>query len=85
VPTINAKKCRRWAPWEAVLEIWERPPSTQRTSTMEPLGGGAGGAGAPTINAKNIDNDPQGGGAGDPGAPTINTKNVDNGTPRKWC
>jgi hypothetical protein len=27
--TINAEKRRRWAPWEAVLEIRERPPSTR--------------------------------------------------------
>jgi hypothetical protein len=27
-PTINDKKHRRRAPWEAVPEIWERPPLT---------------------------------------------------------
>jgi hypothetical protein len=30
VPTINTKKCRRRAPWEAVLEIREHQPSTQK-------------------------------------------------------
>jgi hypothetical protein len=37
-----------------------------------PLGGGARDPGAPTINAKNIDDGPLGGADGDPGAPTIN-------------
>jgi hypothetical protein len=27
VPTINIKKHQWRAPWEALLEIWERPPS----------------------------------------------------------
>jgi hypothetical protein len=35
-----------------MLEIWESPQSTQKTSMVGRLGGGAGDAGAPTINAK---------------------------------
>jgi hypothetical protein len=35
--------------------------------------------GAPTINARNIDDGALGGDAGDPEAPTINTRNVDGG------
>jgi hypothetical protein len=27
-PTINAKKHQWWGPWEAMLEIQERPPAT---------------------------------------------------------
>jgi hypothetical protein len=39
VPTINAKKHRRWAPWEVPeLEIQERPPSTLRNVDGGPLG-----------------------------------------------
>jgi hypothetical protein len=49
----------RWQPpWEAVPEIWEHPPSTQKTSTTTPLGRGAKDLGASTINAKNIDGGP---------------------------
>jgi hypothetical protein len=43
-------------------------------STVGPLGGGAGGPGVATINAKTLTADPLGGsGAGDHRAPTINT------------
>jgi hypothetical protein len=35
-----------------MLEIWESPQSTQKTLMVGRLGGGAGDAGAPTINAK---------------------------------
>jgi hypothetical protein len=38
-----------------VSEIEESPPSTQKTSTMDPLGGDVGEPGEPTINAKNVD------------------------------
>jgi hypothetical protein len=38
--------------WEAVSEVQERPPLTLKISTVGPLGGGDGDAGAPTINAK---------------------------------
>jgi hypothetical protein len=72
-PTINAKKHRRWPPWEAVLETSERPPSMQKRSMVAPLGGTVGDLGAPNINAKNIDGGPLGGGARDSGVPTINT------------
>jgi hypothetical protein len=41
-------------PLEVVSEVQERPPSTQKTSMADPLGGDAGGSGAPTINGKNI-------------------------------
>jgi hypothetical protein len=51
-PTINAKKYRWWAPWEAISEVRERPPSTLRVINGGPLGGGAEGLGAPTINVK---------------------------------
>jgi hypothetical protein len=55
VLTINAKKHRRQAPWEAVPEVRERPSSMQKTLTAGPLGGGVGGLVAAAINAKNID------------------------------
>jgi hypothetical protein len=54
-------------PWDAVMEIWECPPSTQETSTAAPLGGDVRELGAPTVNAKNIDSGPpilRGGGSG---------------------
>jgi hypothetical protein len=57
-PTINAKKHRRSARWEAMPEIWECPSSTRKTSMVGPLGGGDGDPGTPTINAKNIDSGP---------------------------
>jgi hypothetical protein len=68
-------------PLGAVTEIWERPPPTQKMLTAGPLGGGAGGPGAPNINTKNVDDGPSGIGAKDPGASTINAKNVDGGPP----
>jgi hypothetical protein len=46
------------APWKAVPEVRERPPSTQKTLTAGPLGDGAGGPGAPTNNTKNVDGGP---------------------------
>jgi hypothetical protein len=48
--------CRWWPPWEAVSEVWEHPPSMQKTLMAGPLVGDVGGSGAPTINAKNVDN-----------------------------
>jgi hypothetical protein len=69
------KKHRRRAPWEAVAEIQERPPSTQKMSMVGPLGGNVGDLGAPTINARKHQWwTPLGGGARDPGAPTINAR-----------
>jgi hypothetical protein len=38
VPTIIAKKHRWWAPWEAVLEIQECPPSMLKNVDNWPLG-----------------------------------------------
>jgi hypothetical protein len=46
------KKHRRWALWEAMTEIRERPPSTQTMSMAGPLGGGAGDPRVPTMNTK---------------------------------
>jgi hypothetical protein len=46
------------APWEAVLEIRERPPSMKETSMAAHLGGNAGDLGVPTINPRNIDGGP---------------------------
>jgi hypothetical protein len=46
------------APWEVILEIRERPPSSQKTSTVAPLGGAVRDPRAPTINAKNVDSGP---------------------------
>jgi hypothetical protein len=60
VPTINAIK-RQWRPtWEAVPEVWERPPPMLKTSIAGPLAGAGGDLGVPTINAKNIDGGPPG-------------------------
>jgi hypothetical protein len=36
------------APWEALPEVWECLPRSSKMSRGEPLGGGAGGPGAPT-------------------------------------
>jgi hypothetical protein len=49
----------------------------------DPLGGGVGDPGAPTINTKNVDGDPLGGDVGDPGASTINAKDIDGGAPER--
>jgi hypothetical protein len=70
----QCKKHQQWTPWEAVPEVRERPPSTQKMSTVPPLGGGVGGPGPPTIHVKNINGGPMGIGAGYPGAPNINKK-----------
>jgi hypothetical protein len=47
-------------PWEAVLEVHERPPSMQKMSMAGPLRGGARGLGARTINVRNINGRPLG-------------------------
>jgi hypothetical protein len=67
-------------------EIWEHPPSAQKTSIVDPLGGGAvGDPGEPTIITKNVDDRSLGGDVGDSGVPTIKIKNV-NGRPlRRRC
>jgi hypothetical protein len=85
VPTINAMKRSWWDPWEVVLEIRERLPSTLKASMMGPLRGGDGDPGASTINAKKHQWQTLGGGAGDQGAPTINAENVDGGPLRRCC
>jgi hypothetical protein len=70
------------APWEAVSEPRERPPSIQEMSTVGPLGGDTGDLGVPTIDAKKPRWwPPLGGDAGDSGVPTINARNVDGGSP----
>jgi hypothetical protein len=65
--------------------VRESPPSMQKMSTTGPMGGGAGGLGAPTINTKNIDGGLPGRRAGGPGTPTINTKNIDGGPLGRQC
>jgi hypothetical protein len=55
--------CRshRWRPpWEAVPEIWERPPPMSKTLMAGPLGGDVGDPGAPTIYVKDVDGEPPG-------------------------
>jgi hypothetical protein len=83
--TINAKKCRRRAPWEVpALEIWERPPSTVRN-----VDGGAPWE-VPELyiqkhtpsTLRNIDDRPLEGAGGDPEASTINVTNIEGGPPR---
>jgi hypothetical protein len=54
------KKRRRQAPWEVMPEVQERPPSMQKILTAGPVGGGAEGLRAPTINIKNVDGEPPG-------------------------
>jgi hypothetical protein len=56
-PTINTK-ILTVGPWEAVPEVRLRPPSTQKMLMVGPLGGGAGGLGASTINEKMSTADP---------------------------
>jgi hypothetical protein len=35
----HQRKKRQWCPpWEAALKVWERPPSTLKTSAAGPLG-----------------------------------------------
>jgi hypothetical protein len=53
-------------------------------SMADPLGGGAGGPGAPTINARNVNARPPGGDDGDPGAPTINARNINKAPKPSW-
>jgi propanediol utilization protein len=53
-PTIN-EKISIVAPREAMAEIREHAPSTQKTLTVDLLGGDAEDLGASTIKAKNID------------------------------
>jgi hypothetical protein len=72
-------------PWEAVPEVRLRPPSTQKMLMVGPLGGGAGGLVASTINEKMSTADPLGGSVRGPGAPTINAKNIDGRPPGRWC
>jgi hypothetical protein len=45
-------------PWEAMPEVQEHPRSTQKMSKAAPLAGSAGGPGAPTIHAINVDGGP---------------------------
>jgi hypothetical protein len=42
------------------MEIREHPPSTLKMSMVGSLGGGVGGPGVPTINAKNVNGGPPG-------------------------
>jgi hypothetical protein len=51
-PSIKAKKHQRWAPWEVVPNIRERPTSMLKDVDSGLLGGGAKDTRAPTINAK---------------------------------
>jgi hypothetical protein len=51
----------------------------------DPLKGGAEGPGAPTINAKNVDDDPMRGRARESGVPTINAENVNDRPPGRRC
>jgi hypothetical protein len=58
-PTINAKKRRRWAPWDvSELDIRECPPSMLRNINGGPLVGADGDPRVPTINVKNVDHGP---------------------------
>jgi hypothetical protein len=43
-----------------VLEVWERPPSMQKTLTVGPLGGGDGGLGVSTTQLGDVDDAPPG-------------------------
>jgi hypothetical protein len=54
----SMQKCQWRASWVAVMDIQERPPSTQKMSTTDPLGGGAGGPGAPTTQLEDINGGP---------------------------
>jgi hypothetical protein len=54
----QCKERQWWTTWKTVSKVRERPPSTQPTSMVGPLEGGARDSGAPTINAKNIDDRP---------------------------
>jgi hypothetical protein len=71
----SMQKCQWRASWVAVMDIQERPPSTQKMSTTDPLGGGAGGPGAPTTQLEDINGgplSPPGGGSGlDPSSVSV--------------
>jgi hypothetical protein len=56
----QSKERRQWALLEAMAEIRECTPSTQRTLTMSPQGSDVGGAGVSTINTKNVNGGPLG-------------------------
>jgi hypothetical protein len=58
------KKCQRRAPWKAVPEIQERPPSTQKISMVAPLGCGVGDPEHPPSTQKMSTAGPLGGAAG---------------------
>jgi hypothetical protein len=58
VPTINDKKCQRRAPWEAMMEIQVRPPSTLRNIDGGPVGGDAEDLGVHTIIIRNVNDRP---------------------------
>jgi hypothetical protein len=60
VATINVRKCQWWDPWEVLMEIRERPPSTRQTSMAGPLWDANGDSKASTINATNINGEPLG-------------------------
>jgi hypothetical protein len=68
-------------PLEAMPEIQDRPPPTLKTPMEGPLGGGAGGLGAPTTYLEDIDGGTLGGDPKDLGAPTSYVKDVDGGVP----
>jgi hypothetical protein len=63
------------------MEIRERTPSMQETSTVAPLGGDVGDP--RTQETSTVD--PMGGDARDPRMPTINARNIDGGHVRRLC
>jgi hypothetical protein len=95
IPTINVKnddgrppgrRCQRsGSTHQQQINVDGGPLGTQKTSMVDPLGGGVGDLGAHTINARNVDGGPLGGDAGDPRVPTINAINFDGGPPGRRC
>jgi hypothetical protein len=59
-PLSTLKNIDGGPPCEVLSEIWERPPSMLKMSTVNTLGGAVGDPGVPTINAKNVDYEPLG-------------------------
>jgi hypothetical protein len=81
----------RVAPWEALLEVWERLPLSCLLGVQSTKSIGHHTVGTPWRSGsthhqqKNVDGGPLGGGAGDLGAPTINVKNIDGRPPGRRC
>jgi hypothetical protein len=65
--------------------VQERPPPILKTLMVGPLGGDAGGLGAPTTYLEDVNGLPLGGVDRVPRAPTTYPKNIDGKPPGRCC